>query len=391
MNLQKGERLRVLMSCSGVGIMNRGIETFFRGAFHGLRGSERLDIHLAKGRGARTADEHPVRCLPRTGMLAPALGRIARRNGYVVEQWSSLPSTALLIRKLRPHVVYYSDANLGFLLYRLRRHINVPYRLLYSNGGPVHPPFVRVDFVHQVAPPYMKEALACGEPADRHIMVPYGFSLPKQLPDRTSESVATVRRTLGLPTDRAVVLTVGWIARRHKRMDYIVQEIAQLPEPRPHLVMLGAMDDDSQEIVTLAERLLGKRAFTAKSVPPDQVSAYYNASDVFVLASLAEGFGRVYVEALGHGLPVLAHDFEVSRFVLGSDGYYADLAKPGALAALLSSGEPLRANREAETQRWKMAVERFSWDALRPSYEVMFREAAVRSLPRASKSPLGAS
>ena len=69
----------------------------------------------------------------------------------------------------------------------------------------------------------------------------------------------------------------------------------------------------------------------------------------------------------------------------------ADLAKPGALAALLSSGEPLRANREAETQRWKMAVERFSWDALRPSYEVMFREAAVRSLPRASKSPLGAS
>jgi 1,2-diacylglycerol 3-alpha-glucosyltransferase len=384
MNGPASERLKVLIACSGIGIMNRGIETFFREAFDGLRGSTRLDIHLAKGRGLRNAKEHPLWCLPRTGNAAALLGRCARRNSYVVEQWSSLPSVALLIRRWRPHVIYYSDANLGFLLYWLRPQINVPYRLLYSNGAPVHPPFVRVDFVHQVAPTYLNEALAYGEPEWRHIFAPYGFSLPTVPPNRTPERIAAARHALGLPINRPIVLTVGWISRRHKRMDYVIEEIGHLREPRPYLVMLGAMDKRSSEIVTLANNILGASHFTAMSVLPDQVPAYYQASDIFVLGSLSEGFGRVYVEALSHGLPVLAHDFEVSRFVLGSQGYFANFATPGALTALLEDRVYLRAVPGDGTERWRTATDRFSWRALAKSYESMFFKAAFRPLPCAS-------
>ena len=43
--------VRIFFSCSGVGIIDRGIETFFREAFDGLRGTEGLDITLYKGAG----------------------------------------------------------------------------------------------------------------------------------------------------------------------------------------------------------------------------------------------------------------------------------------------------------------------------------------------------
>jgi hypothetical protein len=169
--------LRVLFSCSGVGIYNRGIESFFRDAFAGLRETPGLDCHLVKGGGEAQPDETVALTLPRTGWLAPLIGRLTGRNAYVAEQWSSFPHIAWKIRRFRPEVVYYSDSNLGFLLYWFRRQIGVPYRLLFSNGGPLGPPFIRTDCVQQITPFYLEEALAAGEPSERHFFVPYGFTM----------------------------------------------------------------------------------------------------------------------------------------------------------------------------------------------------------------------
>ncbi len=167
--------MRVLFCCTGVGILNRGIESFFREAFDNLHALPGLEVLLLKGAGTPSELERVVRCIPRTSALAAAIGAVARRNAYVAEQWSSFLPVVLQIRQFRPEVVFYSDANLGFLLYRLRRWIGVPYRLLFSNGGPCRPPFVRLDFVHQVNPVCLEEALRAGEPAEKHIMVPYGL------------------------------------------------------------------------------------------------------------------------------------------------------------------------------------------------------------------------
>src|SRR6478672_10726384 len=135
--------LKVFFSCSGVGIIDRGIETFFREAFDGLRGTKGLDITLYKGSGDAKPDEKILWNVPRTGRIAAALGGMIRRNSYVAEQLSSFPWMVRAIRKHRPDVVFYSDSNLGFQLFRWREQIGVPYRLLFSNGGPVHPPFTR--------------------------------------------------------------------------------------------------------------------------------------------------------------------------------------------------------------------------------------------------------
>jgi 1,2-diacylglycerol 3-alpha-glucosyltransferase len=370
---------RVLFCCTGVGIYNRGIESFFREVFDGLRTAPGLAALLVKGGGERAKNEIPIACLPRTGKPAQWLGRAIRRNGYVVEQLSSFPSVVSCIRRFRPHVVFYSDGNLGFQLFRWRKQIGVPFRLLFSNGGPCRPPFERTDFVHQVTPFYLDGAVNAGERAERHFMVPYGIKLVDP-PVVDLAAQKTLRERLGLPFDRPVVLSVGWISRQHKRMDYVVREVARLPKPRPFLQLLGAMDESSQEIINVAENLLGRDGFSARSVTYEEVFDYYRAVDVFALASLQEGFGRVYVEALMHGLPVIAHRHPVMEYVLGGAGYLGDLNREGELAQLLGRLLPESPNEDKQKRRWMSVRDRFAWPTLAPQYAAMFAAVARQNV-----------
>ena len=375
--LKSPPSVRVLFCCTGVGIFNRGLESFFREAFDGLKGTPGLDAWLIKGKGARQEYEIPVWCLPRTGRCARWLGKMFNRSAYAAEQWSSFFPVVRQIRRLRPDVIFYSDANLGFQLFFRRQWIGVPYRLLYSNGGPVSPPFDRTDFVQQVAPSYYEEALAAGEPERKHFMVPYGIHVPPP-PRIDPEAKAALRRRLNLPCDRPVVLSVGWISREHKRMHYVVDELSRLPEPRPFLQLLGAMDESSQEVLALADRLLGPKNYSARSVPYAEVADFYRAADVFVLGSLREGFGRVYLEALMHGLPVIAHQHPVMDYVLGGQGILGDLSRPNELTALLS--RELRRSRDecAARERWETVRRRFSWPELAGEYLAMFNEVFAK-------------
>jgi glycosyltransferase involved in cell wall biosynthesis len=375
--------LKVWMVCTGVGIMNRGIESFFRDCFDGLHPlaeSNGIKLELFKGRGTETTDEHRVWCLPRTGMIARFAGSAIGRNGYVIEQLSSVIPVQRRICAGRPDVIFYSDCNLAFRLFYNRPKIGVPFRLVYSNGAPLHPPFVRCDHVQQVHPFYLQEAIDKHEDPARHSLVPYGFTVPSGAADFDPEYRTRMKDDLNLPKDRRIILSVGWIAAIHKRMDYLIRELAALPSPRPYLVMLGSMDEQSPPILEQAKQSLGAENFTARSVPYEQVSRYYQAADVFTLCSLVEGFGRVYVEALMHGLPCAVHDHPVMRYVLGDEGTYGDFTQKGALAAQLSRLVPQPLNVDDMRRRRETMRERFSWESLAPQYFQMFRTAASQPI-----------
>ena len=370
--------VRILFSCTGVGIFNRGIESFFRESFDGLKHMPGIEVRLLKGAGESSYNEFAIWNINRTSSIAPIIGRLFNRNEYVIEQWSSFLPVINQIRRYRPHVIFYSDSNLGFLLYWFRRQIGVPYRLLFSNGGPCRPPFVRTDYVHQVAPFYYKQAIQASEPPQKHFMVPYGIEIPQDELIMNRDSVSALRKQLKLPTDRPIVISVGAIdPNSHKRMSYLISEVSALPEPRPYLVMLGQILLGSNQIVEQATHLLGIDNFTARSVPYERVKAYYQTADIFALASLSEGFGRVFLEALMYGLPCLVHDHPVMRYVLDSHGTFADLSKPDALASQLflllhsDEGKPDRASNKRNYVR-----DKFSWPTLASQYVEMFRDCS---------------
>ncbi len=377
--------VRVLFSCTSVGISNRGIESFFRESFDSLRLSQGLECTLLKGGGAPGFAEYRVFCLSKMSSSAFLVAKLLGRSPYTIEQLSSFPAVVRHVLRFRPAIVFTSDASLNFLLRRFRRRFGVPFKVLFSNGGPCHPPFDRYDYVHQVAPFYQEEALAAGEPSGKHICVPYGISVKENLPPSLDEKRAA-RARLGLPQDRSILLSVGWIARQHKRMHHVIQEVARLPSPRPFVQLLGAIDDNSIEIIRLAEEKLGPGQYNIRSVPYADVFDFYKAADLFVLASLSEGFGRVYLESLMHGLPTLGHAHPVIRYVLGVHGTITDMETPGGLAGSLDR-EFSKLVQMSEKERMTAAMarheevsRRFSWDSLRSEYVRMFHYVAEQPL-----------
>jgi 1,2-diacylglycerol 3-alpha-glucosyltransferase len=376
--MQNPQPIKVYLVCTGVGIISRGIETFARECFDGLKGTEGLHIELFKGAGSEKSDEHRLWNLPRNSSTANLLGKCIRRNGYVVEQLSSFLPLVRYIQKGKPDIIFSSDSNLMFQLYHWRQQIGVPYRLLFSNGGPCAPPFIRRDHVQQVAPFYQDIALKAGEPASKHSLVPYGINVPDGLPLVDPQARSQMRAKLGLPLDRPIVLSVGWISANHKRMDYTINEVASLPEPKPYLVMLGHIDENSQAIINLARRQLGEGGFTALSVSYQQVIEYYQAADIFVLGSLQEGFGRVYLEALIHGLPCIVNDHMVMRYVLGTKGTFADLSQPGSMTQAISAILQQPQSPEVMIQRREYVRKFFSWKSLVPAYMQMFHDCLAQ-------------
>lgn len=371
--------IKVYLVCTGVGIINRGIETFARECFDGLKGTEGLEITLFKGAGDNQANERTLWNLPRTNKVVDFFGKLVQRNGYVIEQWSSFFSLIQYIKKGKPNIIFYSDSNLGFQLYWWRKQIGVPYKLLFSNGAPLCPPFSRTDYVHQVTPFFRDIALKAGEPESKHFLVPYGINVPEGDPIFERQMRYQMRQKLCLPIDRPIILTVGSIsARDHKRMDYTINEVAALPHPRPYLIMLGHIDENSQIIIKQAREQLGEKGFTAISVPYDQVANYYQVADIFVLGSLKEGFGRVYLEALIHGLPCVVHEHPVMRYVLNSEGIFTDFSKAGAMAQSLSNILGQSQSIDAMLKRREYVRQRFSWKTLAPDYIEMFRSCLVK-------------
>jgi glycosyltransferase involved in cell wall biosynthesis len=160
-------------------------------------------------------------------------------------------------------------------------------------------------------------------------------------------------------------------------MHYLVEEISRLPKPRPFLQMLGAIDESTAEIVGLARELLGSEGFSARSVSYREVFDYYRAADIFALCSLREGFGRVYLEALMHGLPVIAHRNAVTEYVLGGLAHLGDLNIQGELAGMLARCLMSCRDQDQMDKQWTYVCNRFGWKALAASYVEMFSAVSL--------------
>lgn len=363
-------KLKVFIVCTGLGRIWRGFESHTQECFEALSRDDSLDLTLFKGGGDSSEREITLWNLSRESWMAAQLGRLIRRDAYCAEQVSFFLSLLPKICSRKPDIIYFSDFSLGNLLWRWRRLTKQKYKLLFSNGAPMAPPFPfeRWHHVHQVTPVYFQLALKGGFPAERQSMIPYGTHIGSRLQLVSSDERKTLCRKLELPDQRPLIISVGAINKYHKRMDYVVREVADLPEPRPYLLLLGQQEEESPEIIKLGKSLLGEKNFQVRTVKQDEVADYYKVATAFVLASLSEGFGRVFLEAMSHGLPCLTHDYEISRYILGEEGYLADLSLRGSLANLLRRVLVEDGGDSKRRLRHRRVYDHFSWENLRSSY-----------------------
>lgn len=146
----------------------------------------------------------------------------------------------------------------------------------------------------------------------RRWMIPNGVDLRRFRPIAQEEKKA-LRRQLGLPEDRLVVVYSG---RLHhvKGADVLIKAWQRCPN-RPQetqLVMLGTgpMEKELRELA--GENVTFKGAIF-------DVSPYLQAADIFVLPSQWEGLSNALLEAMACGLPVIASDCQGNKELIRQD------------------------------------------------------------------------
>jgi glycosyltransferase involved in cell wall biosynthesis len=375
----------VLLACAGLDHARRGFESFARECFGALRADPGVRIELVKGSGVRAAGERAIPTLRRDALICRALGRIRNTRAFRIEALAFAFGLQPVLLHRRPDVVFVSEWDTARALAAIRTRLRQRFKLVLSNGGFAADDFDHLDHVQQLTPAAREYVLARGADPRRHSVLPLGVQIERELSAISEGDQRQLRERLGLPTDRPILLSVAALNRYHKRLDYLVEEVAALPAPRPFLVLLGQEEEETPAVRALATAKLGEDGYTMRSVPAPQVVDFYRASHAFVLTSLAEAQGRVLIEASAQGMPCLVHDYSSTRFALGAHGLFGDFTRPGGLTALLLRHDFADEDKTRAVARHDHAYEKFSWERLRPRYVEFFRAVAgMESCPRGS-------
>jgi 1,2-diacylglycerol 3-alpha-glucosyltransferase len=204
----------------------------------------------------------------------------------------------------------------------------------------------------------------------RAFMIPHGVDLKRFAPGVPSD----FRARHGIAPSAFLALSVGTICHWHKRMDHVIEELAPLPDV--HLAIVGQHGPETAAIMALGQARMPGRVFF-DTLPHDQLPQAYAAADCFVLGSLFETFGIVYIEAMAMGLPVICTHHANQRSIVG-EGLFVDMAKPGALREVVRQRQPEVWRRLGGAGRRRVA-DHFDLKVLRQRY--LERYAAIAALP----------
>lgn len=375
---QQSQRpIQILLACSGIGRVSRGYEVSFEQLFDQLQSGDKYIVYLAQGVKPHQ-DRHRICPLYFTNasLLARCLAKIPTLRNYSAEEISFAFGLIPFLMSHRVDIIMYSQSWLGIGLFHIRRLFGFRYKLLFSNGGPSGPAGYqgRCDFVQQKLPWVYEQARDLGFPEGRMAVVPNGFCLGANAPTNGTER-ASARQMLGIPQDKRLILSVAALNRYAKRVDYIIREAAPLILDGTHVLLcLGQEDAETEGIRFEFSELFQRDRLWFKSVKPEEMSSYYRAADVFVSASLYEGFGRGIVEALSFGLPCLLHDHPGFRTLAGEHAEYIDMSQAGALTSALRAEARQTRPLVEGTAAHNYVLDRYDWQKVLSQYEEMFQK-----------------
>lgn len=193
----------------------------------------------------------------------------------------------------------------------------------------------------------------------------FGVDTARFAPD--TEARSTARSRLGVAGDEVLVGFGGRLVPE-KGLDVLLEAVTRCSSLR--LVILGS-GPDLGRLRGRAEALdAGDRIEFKGAVPSLEMPFWLNAMDILVLPSLSipsweEQFGRILVEAMACGVPVVASDSGEMPDVVGGDGLVVPEGDVGALAEALGRlAEDHALRRRLGSAGRSRALGQFSQDAV---------------------------
>jgi len=207
------------------------------------------------------------------------------------------------------------------------------------------------------------------------------------------------RRRIGVSPDAEVMIGVGGLISR-KGFHRVIPLIPWLRERHPRLLYLivggGTTQADMRGELEALARQHGVSdcvVFCGQQNPGD-LSAFYSAADVFVLATEHEGWANVFLEAMACGLPIVTTRVGGNAEVVltPTSGELVEWWNPQAFASAIDRALAHRWDREAiiayaRSNSWDFRVERLlaEFRALSCAGEILGARANAQSGPSASE------
>ncbi len=371
-------RRRIAMILPGLGRVQRGAETAFFELARALAAQPDIDVELF-GSGTEGPEGIPLR----------TVGLIPRER---FERWPRLPA-------LRSESHY---EELSFVLSLITRGMYHPDQFdatlsctypfvnwyLQRAGGRQRPKLIFVtqngDWMCYARSREYRlfrcDGLVCINPlyyeAHRNrwpsVLIPNGVD-----PDvyRPAEGVAAN----GVDPGRLRTVFMASALIPSKGVDAAIRAVARVPGAR--LVVAGD-GPERAAVADLAQALLPGRHELLGSVPRARMPELFRAADAFLHMSRDEPFGIVYLEAAASGLPIVAPDGPVARWILGDSALYADPSAPESVADALGRALDPDAARTLGAAARSRVLDGWSWQRQAGRYRDFIEQIlAARTSP----------
>jgi glycosyltransferase involved in cell wall biosynthesis len=304
--------IKIAFLSAGLGNISRGFETSCCTWFDEIKNKENIKPRLFSG-GKYKAATRIWNC-PRNGYIASALRYVRLiKDGCRLEQFTFSFGFLFYLIFYNPHIIWLQEATLANMLLKFRKIFKLRYELMFCDGAPVGHNFAKrfdyLIFLHQYA---MDDAICNGVEPERCCVIPH-LSLNA---DRSLNKL-DARLKMNISKEKFVIICVAAWNNHHKRIDYLLNEIASFNSKEVMLLLCGQPEKDSILLKDTAAKLdINVQWHTFSQ---QDLSIAYSASDLFVLPSLNEALGAVLIEAGSHGLPVICHPHQAGKFIFGEN------------------------------------------------------------------------
>jgi len=222
-------------------------------------------------------------------------------------------------------------------------------------------------------------ALSLGADASRLRTIPNGIDTAVFF----SRAQRDARQRLGLPDDRPLLLSAGYLIER-KGHHRVIQALAELRHAgcNAELWIVGGPGREGNfagEIQAAVQRNgLERAVHFAGAVKPPVLAEYMSAADVLCLASSREGWPNVVHEALACGLPAVVTDNGGARDMVPSDEY--GLVIPAGDHTALKAALEKALHSQWDRQRIAAWGQQRSWGRVAAETAAVLREAAAERM-----------
>lgn len=214
----------------------------------------------------------------------------------------------------------------------------------------------------------------CGTPE----IIPNGVDIERFTQRIGAEERQRLRASLGYGAEDVVLVTASRLSLKNG-VDDLIRCLTQLPSNYKALIVGEGEDADKLKALTEQKSLTGRVTFLGKK-NHDELPAWLQASDVFVRASLSEGLGNAFLEAMAAGLPIIGTPVGgIPDFLKdGETGLFCQPRDPSSIANAVKKIMDDSSLRRALIARGGDLIKKeYAWEGISQAIEQMLLSLSV--------------